>query len=53
MTLKETENGDEDEEFERPDDWDRISSDELPEPDYDEHPLPDPDDLTETRVNDA
>jgi hypothetical protein len=31
--------------WDRPGSWERISSDGLPEPDYDEYLLPDPDDL--------
>ncbi|WP_276257152.1 hypothetical protein [Halomontanus rarus] len=65
MTLKEKENEDVTEEpeqsrewlpvddWERPDDWEPVSSDELPEPDYDEYPIPDPDELTEVPVNDS
>ena len=30
----------------------RISIDELPEPDYDEYPIPDPDELEEVPVDD-
>ncbi|MFB1064962.1 hypothetical protein [Natrinema sp. H-ect4] len=37
--------------WERPDDWDPISSDDLPEPDYEEYPMPDPEDLTEVPVD--
>lgn len=48
LTEKEpddSENVSEDER-ERPEDWERVSSDDLPEPTYDGYSLPHPNDLT-------
>ncbi|SDD79733.1 hypothetical protein SAMN05192552_10506 [Natrinema hispanicum] len=39
--------------WDRPDDWERASFEELPEPDYDEYPIPEPDELTEVPASDS
>lgn len=45
MTLTEKENCDSSGESGRPENWERISLEELPDPDYDEYSLPERDEL--------
>ncbi|APX98554.1 hypothetical protein BB347_17775 (plasmid) [Natronorubrum daqingense] len=37
----------------RPDEWERVSFEDLPTPDTGEHPIPEPNELTEERTQDS
>lgn len=38
--------------FERPEEWERVSIDDLPDADFDQYPLPDPEDQERIRAED-
>lgn len=64
MTLKERKDTDDSEDdseldllevddWERPDDWERVALDELPESNADGYPIPEPDELTEEPASES